>query len=364
MPEKNNRKKSPARPGRLPVWLAAVLVSLFLWIVPASAQQKFSGTVYFDYTFYLSNQGPITTPPPDNPNFKNNFMQFRRVYFRYDNKINDNLSFRLTFDGDTVKATDAAGKADDKFRPYLKHMYLQISNLVPGAEIKIGLADTITFKLAEDRWGYRSVAKTLLDGYKDITGKDIDATSADVGLSLSGKINRQVRYGVMLSSGEGYSKPERDKYKKLSSFLQLIPVAGLSVVGYLDYEKQNSVASAYTYKGDVFLEFIPGLTLGAEYFVYRNGLNLQDDRRFDRSGLSIFGRYNLIPEKLNLFARYDRYEPNSLTDLDEISLVITGLDWAPLNSSFRLQPNLWLYDYKDPLKKNDLVLNLTFLMSF
>ncbi|MCR4409319.1 MAG: hypothetical protein QHH43_04040 [Candidatus Saccharicenans sp.] len=364
MSENKTLKKAKSVAGRLPFLLVAVLIGLLSWLAPASAQQKFSGTVFFDYTFYLSNDGPITTPPTNNPNFKNNFMNFRRVYFRYDNKINDNISFRLTLDGDTVKAVDSSGKADDKFRPYLKHMYLQVNNLVPDADIKIGMADTITFKLAEDRWGYRSVAKTLLDGYKDITGKDIDATSADIGISLSGKLLRQVRYGVMLSSGEGYSKPEKDKHKKLSSFIQLIPVAGFSVVGYIDYEKQDVGARAYTYKGDVYVEFIPNLTLGAEYFVYRNDKNLLDGQRYDRSGLSVFGRYNLIPEKLNLFARFDRYEPSDLTDLDEISLIIAGLDWAPLHSSFKLQPNIWVYDYKDLLKKNDLIFNLTFLMSF
>jgi len=321
---------------------------------PSAAQQKFSGTVFFDYTFYLSNDGPLTTPPPNNPNFKNNFMHFRRVYFRYDNKINDDISFRLTLDGDNV----------DKFRPYLKHMYVQINNLIPNADIKIGMADTITFKLAEDRWGYRSVAKTLLDGYKDITGKDIDATSADLGINISGKILRPLRYQVMLSSGESYTKPEKDKHKKLSANLQLIPLAGLSIVGYIDYEKQDVGANAYTYKGDLFVEFIPNLTLGAEYFVYRNDKNLQNGERYDRSGLSVFGRYALIPEKLNLFARFDYYEPNNLLASDEISLIIAGLDWAPLHSSLKLQPNIWVYNYKDPLKKNDLILNLTFLMSF
>jgi len=243
-------------------------------------------------------------------------------------------------------------------------MYLQINNLIPNSDIKIGMADTIIFKLAEDRWGYRSVAKTLLDGYKDITGKDIDATSADLGISLSGRLLKEVRYGLMLSSGEGYSKPEKDKHKKFSSFIQLIPFAGLSLVGYLDYEKQDVGANAYTYKGDLYLEFIPNLTLGAEYFIYRNDKNLLEGERYDRSGLSVFGRYKLIPEKLNLFARFDRYEPNDLTDQDELSLIIAGLDWAPLNSSFRLQPNIWVYDYKDPLKKNDLICNLTFLMTF
>ncbi|MDD8030487.1 MAG: hypothetical protein PHQ25_00620 [Acidobacteriota bacterium] len=357
-------KKSLRLSKRFAIWFLGGLISLGFLMTPARAQQKFSGTVYFDYTFYLSDNGPITTPPPDDPTFKNNFMQFRRVYFRYDNKVSDLVSFRLTLDGDTVKATDAGGKADNKFRPFLKHMYLQVSNLIPNAAIKVGMADTITFKQAEDRWGYRSVAKTLLDGYKDITGQDIDATSSDLGISLTGEIIPQVQYGVMLSSGEGYSKPEKDKYKKVSGQLQLIPLKGLSLVGYADYEKQDEGADAVTYKGDLFIEVIPNLTLGAEYFVYQNDKNLVEDERSDRSGFSIFGRYSLIPNKLNLFARFDRYEPDNLIDEDEISLVIAGLDWAPLDKSFKLQPNIWVYNYKDPLKKNDLIFNLTFLMSF
>jgi len=35
-----------------------------------------------------------------------------------------------------------------------------------------------------------------------------------------------------------------------------------------------------------------------------------------------------------------------------------------MNSSFKLQPNIWVYDYQDPLKKNDVIFNLTFMMAF
>ncbi len=347
-------------------WWGFCLTIVFLFAALTStgqAQQKFSTAIYLDYTYYLSNQGPITNPQGD-PNFKNNFFTFRRAYFRYDNKINDKLSFRLIFDGDYVKAVDAQGKKDDKFRPFLKHLYFQVSDILPGSDLKVGLVDTITFKLAEDRWGYRSVAKTLMDIYKDVTGKDVDASSADLGVSLTGKIARPLRYGLMLTNGAGYSHPEGDKYKKLMANLQVIPLAGFSVVGYIDYEKQEAGAKALTYKADVYAEFIPGLTLGAEWFVYRNDKNLQDGERYERSGLSVFGRYNLVPEKLNVFARFDRFEPNNLTANDQISLVIAGLDWAPLHSSLKLQPNIWFYDYQDPLKKNDVIFNLTFFMSF
>ncbi len=356
----NIKKKKVNYSSLLPLLALVLFLTLAL---NGYGQQKFSTTIYLDYTYYLSNQGPLTSPQGD-PNFRNNFFTFRRAYFRYDNKINDRLSFRLTFDGDYVKAVDAQGKKDDKFRPFLKHLYLQVSEILPGSDLKIGMADTITFKLAEDRWGYRSVAKTLLDIYKDVTGKDIDASSADIGVSLTGKIARPLRYGLMLTNGAGYSHPEGDKYKKLMANVQLIPLAGFSLVGYVDYEKQDASNKAVTYKSDVYVEFIPGLTLGAEYFVYRNDKNLQNGERYDRSGLSVFGRYALVPEKLTAFARFDRYEPNNLAANDEISLVIAGIDWAPMNTSFKLQPNIWIYNYKDPLKKNDVVFNMTVFMTF
>ena len=227
------------------------------------------------------------------------------------------------------------------------------------------MADTITFKLAEDRWGYRSVAKTLLDGYKDVTGKDIDATSADLGVSLQGTISKELRYAVQATNGAGYSHPEGDGYKKVMTQVQVIPTAGLSLVGYMDYEKQTTGQNACTYKGDVYLEMIKGLVIGAEYFTYTNGLNrTSEGLEYKVSGLSVFGRYALVPDKLNAFARYDRYEPNSRASNDRTSLAIAGLDWTPVHSSFKLQPNVWYYTYEDPAKKDDLVFNLTFFLSF
>ena len=202
-----------------------------------------------------------------------NYFTFRRAYFTYENKISDNLKFRFRTDADIVKALDKSGKADDKTRPFLKHLYLEWSNLIPKSTIKIGMADTLTFKLAEDRWGYRSVAKTLLDSFKDVTGKDIDASSADLGVSLSGTISKELRYAVQVTNGAGYSKPEGDGYKKLMTQVQVVPLAGLSLVGYMDYEKQTTGENAYTYKGDVYLEMIKGLVFGAEYFTYASGLN-------------------------------------------------------------------------------------------
>src|SRR4030042_3932435 len=68
-----------------------------------SAQQSFNTTIYFDYTNYLSNNGPVTSAP------KNSFFTSRRPISTYENKINDNLKFRFRYDADrTANLTSVA----------------------------------------------------------------------------------------------------------------------------------------------------------------------------------------------------------------------------------------------------------------
>jgi len=345
--------------------IALALGFIILGQAALLAQQAFTTTIYLDYTYFLTNKGPLTTPPPANPNFTNNFFAFRRAYFRYENNISDNLKFRLTYDADYVKAVDASGKKDDKLRPFIKHLNFEWSNLVSNSSIKVGMTDTLTFKLAEDRWGYRSVAKTLTDGYKDVTGVDIDASSADLGASITGSISKQIRYGFMVANGAGYAHPEGDKYKKLAAQLHLIPIAGFSLVGYIDYEKQDSSNKVFTYKADGFLEMVRNLVIGVEYFVYDNDKSLTADlRHYDISGICLFGRYIFKPDVFSVFTRLDRCEPNSKNANDQISLVIAGFDWAPLHKSLRIQPNIWYYAYANSTKKDDAIFNLTFFLSF
>lgn len=329
------------------------------------AQQTFNTTIYLDYTTYLSNGGPVTSAAKDN------FFAFRRAYFTYENKINDNLKFRFRYDADNtanltaVDIETGSTKKDDKLRPFVKHLYLDYAGLLPNSSLKIGMTETLTFGLAEARWGYRSVAKTLLDGYTDITGVSIDASSADIGASLTGALAKYVRYGFMFYNGAGYSHAEGDKYKKIAVQIHLLPLAGVSIVGYLDYEKQDADNSAATYKIDGYIEMVKNLVLGAEYFVYKNDKYLTaDEARYDVSGLSVFGRYAVTPDKLSLFARFDRYEPNSQAGGDEMSLLIAGLDWAPVHKSMRVQPNIWYRTYANSEKKGDVIFNLTFFLSF
>ena len=70
-------------------------------------------------------------------------------------------------------------------------------------------------------------------------------------------------------------------------------------------------------------------------------------------------------------ARYDDYTPSTLDRGLDMSLVIAGFDWAPYNKSWKIQPNVWFYNYTDgprynasAAKNTDLMFNLTFFLSF
>jgi hypothetical protein len=356
------------------------------------AQQTFNTTIYLDYRYYLSSTGPVTFKPttPTSAYLSNQFV-FRRAYFTYENKINDNLKFRFRLDADntanvtgvTIGGTPptASTSKDDKLRPFIKHLYLEYANfLVNSLTLNVGMIETLTFKPSEDRWGLRSVAKTLTDGYKDITKKEIFATSADIGATLKYSVAKYFRLAAGIYNGAAYSHAENDQFKKVQLQAQLTPVAGLSFVGYYDYERKLPVASiptetspgAATYKLDGFFEMVKNLVIGAEWFQYKNDLYQMAGVKYNVSGWSVFGRGIITPDKLSLFARYDSYLPNSLDRANQdLSLIIAGFDWAPYHTSWKLQPNIWFYHYKNPsfystaaTSKSDVAFNLTFFLSF
>jgi hypothetical protein len=375
--------------------LALAAAMVFLGSAALTAQtatpptQTFNTTIYFDWTTYLTNDPAAPLSGTDAAKLLSNQFRFRRAYFTYENKINDFLKFRFRLDADNQNNVTSADfkagtvKQDKKMRPFVKHLYLDWAGLLPDSSLKVGMVDTLPFKLAEDRWGYRSVAKTIADNYKDVTGVDIRCSSADLGFNFQVPVNEYLRLATMVVNGDGYSNPAGSKFKKIGGQVQLIPVAGLNFVGYYETEDRpatsamiaagsksyDSAGAAKMMKGDVFFDMVQNLNISFEWFTYdnptfsyKNTLGLPV--HYKNGGWSVFGTYKIIVDKLNAFARYDAYRPDSTQNIKDIGLAIVGLDWSPVHSSFKLQPNVWFYSYKDTAKKSDIVANLTFFMSF
>jgi len=43
------------------------------------------------------------------------------------------------------------------------------------------------------------------------------------------------------------------------------------------------------------------------------------------------------PDNFAVFARYDKYQPDSTNSLKDMSIVIAGVDWIPVHSSWKIQ---------------------------
>ena len=304
------------------------------------------GKAYFDYSYLLSSEGPEAISQGEGWNS----FKFRRAYFTLEHQINDKFKFRFR--------TDADRNVDDKARVFMKHVYLEWKDLIPGSKLYIGLSPTPTKELTEGVWGYRGVEKTLMDAYKDQTGESVDFSSADMGLALKGKIVKQVHYYVMFSNGAGYSHPERDRHKKFSAQIQFIPVEGLTIAGLFDTEKQGPNQTNYTYKGDLVYKK-GNIALGSEIFQYKDNAN-----NLKRGGFSIFGNFK-ISEEIKLIGRYDRYDPfidvPGISD-DEINYIIIGFDYFP-HKLVHVIPNLRFKSYADD-RSTDTIAFLTFELKF
>lgn len=289
------------------------------------------GKAYLDYGYLVSDEGPAA----DKYGNGWNAFKFRRAYFTLEHKFGDNFKVRFR--------TDADRKADDKLRVFVKHIYLEWSNLVPDSKLYIGQAATPTKEHTEAVWGLRGLEKTLMDVYKDQTGEGVDFASADVGVALKGNIIKQLKYYVMVSNGSGYSHPEGDKYKKFAGQIQVLPVDGITIAYYSDTEKQNPDHTNYTNKVDVTYKKDKG-AVGFEYFRYTDNAN-----DLKRSGFSFYGSYQAAKE-IKLFARYDRYDPfiddPDNTENDEINYFIGGFDYSP-HKLVHVMPNMRVKSYAD-----------------
>jgi hypothetical protein len=323
------------------------------------------GRVYFDYIRAVSTDGPRTDG-------QSNEFRFRRAYFTFEKELNEifKIRFRTNVDNpkgltkvsfDSASQSVSAAKTDSKLRPFVKHLYLQWKNLLPESKLYIGMAATPTKEISEFYWGYRSIAKSMIDNFKDMTGKDIDATSADLGVALMGNFSDNVGYHFMFANGSHYSKPENDHLKKGLLSIYLKPAADFIIEAYGDYEPQNKNQTFSTYKilsayqKDAF-------TAGVEYMIRSEEKANTSGGDLTRKGLSIFARYKKTD--IGFFARFDRYDPDSDIDDDETNLVILGLDYTP-HKNVNLMPNIWYYMNGDQVGQDaDIFAVLTFQYKF
>jgi hypothetical protein len=308
-----------------------------------------------------------------------NGFEFRRIYLGYDYQISEHFSTQvlLAYEGNLDK--------DGERSIFIKAANVRWSNFVHNNDLVIGQSATPFYALlSESVWGYRSIEKTIADMRK-IT------SSNDVGISLLGKLNDKGDYGYnfMIANGTA-QKPETDKYKKLYGELYaklmdqkiIIDVAGT-------YEAVANSQDRTALKGFVAYQSTP-VTAGIEIVNQTQKNAIKDSIKgaavankvnIIPFGLSVFVKGQIIPSKLNFFARYDNYNPDTKFDAnvlysaklasDKENFITAGLDWTPV-SNVHLMPNIW-YDSYSSQKNNvsgkaksdyDMTARLTFYYVF
>lgn len=300
---------------------------------------RISGLFFGDYYYVLQSHDA-------GPESRHGF-QYRRVYFDYDKDLSDTFSTRFRLEMNS-QSFPAARETSSKMEPFLKNGYLRWKQSKWRTNVYLGLLGTPTWKNVEKIWGYRSVAKTVIDLHKI-------GSSTDFGIASQGDIDKskKISYHLMFANGMG-TKTEIDKNKKIAFSLAAKPVTGVIIEGYADLENAVDRGRWYTLQG----------FLGYQQEQFRFGVQLANQTRQregeeDRNILvgSTFGTVQLVEKKVWAFARFDRlFEANPeakkiayipVDDTAAPNMILVGLDWAPIEA-FHIMPNLVFVFYDKP----------------
>ena len=287
------------------------------WVFAARAEGGTIKGVMFGEYYYILVADETDAKQPR----KRNAFQFRRLYFTYQKDIAADFAIRFR-----LEAKDAGFAQGAKMEPFVKHGYLQWKKGLGDADVYLGLSGTPTWAVAEKVWGYRSIAKTVLDWNKI-------GSSADLGAALKGAAG-QLSYHLMVGNGPG-QKPEDDHGKKFYGSLSFKAADRLILEGYADFNAKPAGRNERTFKGFVGWQGAKG-KVGLEAFSRTNEQAGAGGEDQVITGVSAFGSLPL-GAAFKGFGRFDAVSYDAEDDRD--LLFIAGLDYAAAKA-VHLMPNV------------------------
>ncbi len=324
---------------------------------------KVWGYVFGDY-YYKTHSDSLNRGNTQYANTSKNMnaIDFRRVYLGYDYNISEKFSteFLLAYEQGTTLSDGVTRTV------FLKAANLRWKNIFKNNDLVIGQSATPSFPMMSEKiWSYRSVEKTIADMRKI-------ASSNDVGISLQGKFNDKGDYGynLMIADGTSQKVPANmfkrfygDVYAKFMNQKIIIDLYGDYYRSQLSpYHKSiNTMKVFVAYQGNK-------ITAGVEAFMQPSensaiytepGVLTKDTANTSSLGYSIFVRGIIIKDKLNFFARYDSYDPDTKFSADRTytsgslpnteMFATAGLDFTP-NKNVHIIPNIWYDSYSNRTK--------------
>lgn len=323
---------------------------------------KLWGYVFGDYYFKAS--GDSAGGSSQYAGYPNSYQAFeiRRAYLGYDYTFNEKFTSQFLLEGNDKILTST------RLGVFIKTAFVEWKAF-EQVSFAIGLVPTPTWSWAlnEKAWNYRSVEKTIID----MRGL---GNASDLGVSARGKFDKAGNYGfgLMIGNGNG-QKPEFNKFKKYYGTLFAKPVKGLQLELYGDYEPNYDEKNKTTIRGFAGYTF-DKFNFGVEVFqqTHKNAGGTDIDAvPFGVSGWvwgNLLGREN--KPILNVFARYDMFDPNSKNDSTgyKENFISIGLDYMPIEN-VHFMPNVWVNSYSAKNstateRKADVVGRMTFFFVF
>jgi hypothetical protein len=285
---------------------------------------KFDGKIFADF-YSTVGEDPASSA-----------FEVKRAYFGYTYNLAPEWSARVLLDiGEDEKSVGVNRYA------FFKNAALFYTK--DKIKVGFGLQDTYNMKVQEKVWGHRYVEKSFLDLNKF-------ANTADLGLTGQYNLNDKFSFDLGVYNGEGFKQTQKDNVYRgaIGATASLLDKKLLIRVGD-EYEDSGSKIDA---NGVVTYNYIPLNTMtlfagyvGTKFSVgaeFNNQTNYKHTDNDDRSGISLFGSYDLN-SKFTLFGRYDQLTADN-TASAEYSYMIFGAEYKIIKN-LRAAVNL---NDKDP----------------
>ena len=273
------------------------------------AEGKIGGVTYFDYSNTEKASG----------------FNFQRQYFGYGGDVSDQVSFKILFD---VGRSDS----DTRLTTYLKKA--QVNYKSSFGKFNFGLIGMNTYGVQESNWGYRFIEKSAID-------KNGFSATADIGVGFSRSLIDNLNLSLLFVNGEGFKKPQGDKYHKIA-FNATYGEGNLNKNdGYnagLVYTTESTDTDPTT-MASVFGGFAGmGLRLGGEY-------DMLTKDSFKSNIISVSANY-AVRDKIDIFARYDMIDDNDDTNKNVKNYLVTGIVLT-CDGGISVAPNMRMTTYEN-----------------
>ena len=249
----------------------------------------------------------------------------------------------------TVLMKDGDEKSEDtRLVAFLKKA--QIDYKTSYGKLSLGMIGMNTHNVQEKNWGYRFIEKSAIDlwGFTSTT---------DLGIGVSKSIIDNLSMSLQFTNGEGYKKPQGDKYHKISFNATYGEKKLHNNDGYnaglvystesTDNDPTNIISAFAGFSG-------MGVRIGAEYDMLIKADN------YENNIISISTNYN-IKDNIDVYLRYDMWDDNITNVKNGKKYLIAGIAFN-CNNGLSIAPNMRLTSYEENTKDlNEYKINFQFI---